>query len=521
MGRIWHLPRCILLLLWSSSGGLCLPIAEQLQALNTRADEVSIGAFAGSVLLYSRGQRLFSLRLREDTLWNERRLQTLLADRSFLPRTVLQTLPPTVLGTWLTESRSAELALRRWSDTGWQAPEPLSLLNSPTWDGHPAVSPDGRWLVFASDRPGGWGGLDLYISQRLPDGRWGPPESLGAELNTAADEAMPWFLPDGRLLFASQGYTPNRQWKLVVAHRTPEGRWQREGLLPSPFTSDGDDTAPVVLGDTLVFASRRHGGRGGYDLYAFPLCGPVILHLQLPTLADGILTLQSDDGQQLQQQATPEMRIPTGAFRRITLRLQTRCFRQTELQLTTPCDFLHSVVYQVPLALPDTLPTFQFAFSLGDTLAYTLPTEEHAWSQVLLSSFELRSEPLSSEPLPVWRTPRVEATEATLEELVQILLRLLAQPDCFPRGGLSLEIIATAPAGIALPYEGAPLLVEGEELRPGTRLTGQLLAQLRAQSLAAELQQRLPPLPLLRWHIQSHQRSQAADLLVRIRPQPE
>ena len=70
---------------------------------------------------------------------------------------------------------------------------------------HPAVTMDGKRLFFSSDMPGGYGGMDLYVSEN-ENGRWGPPINLGPGINTEASEIFPYYDKTGKLYFASDGH---------------------------------------------------------------------------------------------------------------------------------------------------------------------------------------------------------------------------------------------------------------------------------------------------------------------------
>lgn len=90
----------------------------------------------------------------------------------------------------------------RLSENGYAAAEKLGeTINAGYNEGNPCVSPDERFLLFKSSRPGGFGGTDLYVSFRRPDGSWGPPLNLGSAINSADDELEPRLSPDGRYLF--------------------------------------------------------------------------------------------------------------------------------------------------------------------------------------------------------------------------------------------------------------------------------------------------------------------------------
>lgn len=142
----------------------------------------------------------------------------------------------------------ATLAGGRWSD-----PVPLPL-NSPANDFDPFFSADGRWLYFFSNRPGGFGGDDLYRAAVGADG-FGPVENLGAGVNTAGDEWAPTLSLDGtRLLFSSDGHGGAGGHDLFVA------RWDGRAFVdPRPVpgvNTDADEFDAAWLGDgrALVFA---------------------------------------------------------------------------------------------------------------------------------------------------------------------------------------------------------------------------------------------------------------------------
>lgn len=141
-----------------------------------------------------------------------------------------------------------------------------AAVNSPAWDGQPYVTPDAQHLYFASDRPGGFGGTDIWISDRLPSGAWDTPRNAGPAVNTTGDELSPFFdARSGKLYFAAK--TDSAGFDIFTSSAGAAGRER----LPRPYNSESDDFTPYVLGATLYLASNRPGGCGGYDLYAFPL----------------------------------------------------------------------------------------------------------------------------------------------------------------------------------------------------------------------------------------------------------
>jgi hypothetical protein len=148
----------------------------------------------------------------------------------------------------------------------WGRPEMVSFANTAFNMMHPAISPDGSRMVFASDRPGGMGGLDLWIVHRRGDA-WSRPEHMGPIINTAAHDAFPYFSPDGRLFFASRGHPGFGGYDLFVTTQHENGAWTTPVNLGRPLNSPMDDITFYLLSDgkSGYFSSTRDGGDD--DLY--------------------------------------------------------------------------------------------------------------------------------------------------------------------------------------------------------------------------------------------------------------
>jgi hypothetical protein len=191
------------------------------------------------------------------------------------------------------ESRSnADLFTARWTAAGWSEPLAIDDINSDADELGPEVSADGGRLYFYSNRAGGLGGYDLWVSQNRPDG-WSSPVNLGSGVNTAANEYSPALTPDGsRLFFASNRVRPGEtpltatadRWDATVRHerarhdydlyvaefsRDDSSSVPRDARLLASISTTADEGSPAVspVGDFLYFASDRPGGSGGFDLY--------------------------------------------------------------------------------------------------------------------------------------------------------------------------------------------------------------------------------------------------------------
>lgn len=133
----------------------------------------------------------------------------------------------------------------------------------------PMISPDGAELYFASNRPDGQGGLDLYVATRLANGDFGNAKNLGPQINTPGNEMFPYVAPDGKLFFASDGHPGFGKLDLFVAERTDKG-WEVKNLGSNVNSVKDDFGIFFTKYPTEGFiSSDREGGVGDDDIYAF------------------------------------------------------------------------------------------------------------------------------------------------------------------------------------------------------------------------------------------------------------
>ncbi|MFM1795126.1 MAG: hypothetical protein RL642_1511, partial [Bacteroidota bacterium] len=148
-----------------------------------------------------------------------------------------------------------------------------AMINSEYWESAPCLSADKKQLFFASDRPGGYGGTDLYVSSRLANGKWSVPQNLGPTVNTSGDESCPFIHADNETLyFNSNGHKGYGGTDLFLTKKTPEG-FSVPQNLGFPINTIDDEGSLFVTSDakTGFFASDRGDTKGGLDIYTIDL----------------------------------------------------------------------------------------------------------------------------------------------------------------------------------------------------------------------------------------------------------
>lgn len=166
--------------------------------------------------------------------------------------------------------RYAKIMTASRSDASWGKASELKLSNDTLSSfAHPAISPDGEWLYFTSDMPGGKGGLDIW-RVRLTAAGVGGVENLGEPVNTPGDEAFPAFRPNGDFYFSSNGHPGLGGYDIFIARVGNDHRYHLEH--PGyPLNSQGDDFGITFEGpyNRGFFSSNRNDGRGWDHIYSF------------------------------------------------------------------------------------------------------------------------------------------------------------------------------------------------------------------------------------------------------------
>lgn len=151
---------------------------------------------------------------------------------------------------------NSDIWISNFNGVRWEPAKKLSKeINTKYWEAHGFLTEDGSTLIFSSDRPGGFGGLDLYISTLGPDGEWGTPVNLGPEINTPFNDDRPFLIDNGKLLFfASQGHYNMGGYDIFRSELQSNGLWSKPRNIGYPLNTPDDN----------IFFCPIPGGKGGY-----------------------------------------------------------------------------------------------------------------------------------------------------------------------------------------------------------------------------------------------------------------
>lgn len=157
-----------------------------------------------------------------------------------------------------------------WSDANTFSKD-ISKVDS--WESQPTVSSDGKTIIFASDRSGGYGKIDLYEINKI-DGNWSAPKNLGPVINSNENEKSPYLHTDGRTLFFSSDNFPSLGgFDIFFSRKDSFGNWKKPVNIGYPINTLSDEHSLFVStdGKYAYFASNNEDGIGGMDIYSFVL----------------------------------------------------------------------------------------------------------------------------------------------------------------------------------------------------------------------------------------------------------
>lgn len=150
-------------------------------------------------------------------------------------------------------------------------------------------SPDNTIIFFSSDRPGGFGGKDLYYMKKLSNGKWGTPYNLGPTINTEYNEDAPFIHPlNNTLFFSSEGHRNMGGYDIFKSNFDEAGKFTEPENLGSPINTSDDDLFFVlnVNGSTGYFSSEREDGYGAQDIYKAMFDPPLYLNVYHASVTD-------------------------------------------------------------------------------------------------------------------------------------------------------------------------------------------------------------------------------------------
>ncbi len=154
---------------------------------------------------------------------------------------------------------------------GWSEPKNLGKnINSDYWDSAPSIAPDNQALYFCSNRPGGYGGIDIYVTYKNEKGFWEEAVNMGPTINTTGDEQAPFIHADNKTLyFSSNGWPGFGGSDLFVIRKKIDGNWSSPMNLGYPINTFDNEGSIAVAGNGFegYIASDRADSRGSLDIY--------------------------------------------------------------------------------------------------------------------------------------------------------------------------------------------------------------------------------------------------------------
>ncbi len=169
------------------------------------------------------------------------------------------------------DNLNSDIWMSNFDGTSWEPARKLKKgINTRYWESHGFITEDGKTLIFSSDRPGGFGGLDLYMSAMGDDGEWGTPVNLGPEINTPFNEDRAFLINGGKtLFFASQGHNNMGGYDIFRSDLQENGLWSTPRNIGYPLNTPDDNIffCPADNGKAGYISLTRQGGAGGADIY--------------------------------------------------------------------------------------------------------------------------------------------------------------------------------------------------------------------------------------------------------------
>jgi outer membrane protein OmpA-like peptidoglycan-associated protein/tetratricopeptide (TPR) repeat protein len=166
------------------------------------------------------------------------------------------------------KNNSTDIYYIEYKDTSWTSPKPFTRANSPSWERGACISPDGKTFYFSSDRPGGYGGMDLYYCKYTEKG-WGFPKNMGPILNSEWDEEAPQIMPDGKTLYFSNNGPKSIGGLDIFKTTLKDSLWSIPQNIGFPINTPEHEIHISITADGKkgYFASNKSDSYGEDDIY--------------------------------------------------------------------------------------------------------------------------------------------------------------------------------------------------------------------------------------------------------------
>jgi hypothetical protein len=282
-------------------------------------------------------------------------------------------------------------------------------INTKYWESHACVTKDGKTLYFTSNRKGGFGGLDIYVSRLDSTGDWGPPENLGPIINTDYNEETPFISEDGKtLFFSSRGHLNMGGYDIFYSNLLDNGEWSPPLNMGYPINTTDDDIfyQPVGEGYYAYISKFSSQGLGNMDIFKIEIFSAehprkfliegTITTRDIPIAVNNeeiSISLLNEDMSDTLQSTNPDssghysFSATAGEY---NLAIGSEGFKTTVYPLSLP-NSLDKEVITMPLtslvlldqtAVLDIANT-SFQTAAGDSLHLKLNTEKGSWLTVL------------------------------------------------------------------------------------------------------------------------------------------
>ena len=269
------------------------------------------------------------------------------------------------------ESEGGDIYVSRLDGDSWTTPKKLGpSINSKSKESHISISADARTIFFSSDRPGGYGGMDIYTVSKLPNGKWGKARNLGPAINTEYNDDAPFIHPDGKTLYFSSAGHKTMGGLDIFKSINIKGRWTTPMNVGYPINSTDDDVyyTPTPDGKRAYFASYRKGSVGRTDIFLiktpdaekvglFVLKGKII-NSQGKVVEDAKITVSKEGktvGIYTPNSATGKFLFIVDAGKKYNIEIVAEGYRTLRTVLNIPPEYAnkenHSVITLLPLTL--------------------------------------------------------------------------------------------------------------------------------------------------------------------------